>query len=541
MRLYAVVLPCALLVALGGFLEVSRRVYVPQIWNRMYEKVYDSVVWLPESDERVTERFDGTLDRVGVQVYLMNLTNVDAVRHGSRARVERIGPYVFQKSKRRARVSWLEGDEVVEFTEGTEYEFVGEDSVGNLTDVVHTLNIPLVGAIELVMARSPSRMSGLFQLVIQLIERWSDPRVKGIFMSRTVQELLFGYDDPLLSKLSHILPGIDSHFSLLHNMTAEEGYLMKMKTGKGDIDGVTDLTVWNGVSKISAWESAEIVRGSDGKQFPPAMSKVMGEVENITQNRVWVADAYRSVRIFSDGTPGDSGTLKSLRYLPDNAVFSTRKKYHQHIRGLFNISSPINAGIRGTRLDVGPKLFLSLPGFCNVDTLVSTSVDGIQCDDDAKDQIYLDVGTLYLDNGVTRHWKIFHPDTVFAEPMSGITVNAKKSLMLTVWFGELYNAVEPKIANETFLPVFEVTEHSQASDEDLKRLSSLQTGIALCIAMIRYSHIWSAVCALLGVSMMVAGIMYPSKALNSNQRSWQEEDAIEQGDTEPLLTNDTDS
>lgn len=28
-------------------------------------------------------------------------------------------------------------------------------------------------------------------------------------------------------------------------MTAEEGYLMKMKTGKGDIDGVTDLTVWN--------------------------------------------------------------------------------------------------------------------------------------------------------------------------------------------------------------------------------------------------------------------------------------------------------
>lgn len=541
MRLYAVVLPCALLVALGGFLEVSRRVYVPQIWNRMYEKVYDSVVWLPESDERVTERFDGTLDRVGVQVYLMNLTNVDAVRHGSRARVERIGPYVFRKSKRRARVSWLEGDEVVEFTEGTEYEFVGEDSVGNLTDVVHTLNIPLVGAIELVMARSPSRMSGLFQLVIQLIERWSDPRVKGIFMSRTVQELLFGYDDPLLSKLSHILPGIDSHFSLLHNMTAEEGYLMKMKTGKGDIDGVTDLTVWNGVSKISAWESAEIVRGSDGKQFPPAMSNVLGEVENITQNRVWVADAYRSVRIFSDGTPGDSGTLKSLRYLPDNAVFSTRKKYHQHIRGLFNISSPINAGIRGTRLDVGPKLFLSLPGFCNVDTLVSTSVDGIQCDDDAKDQIYLDVGTLYLDNGVTRHWKIFHPDTVFAEPMSGITVNAKKSLMLTVWFGELYNAVEPKIANETFLPVFEVTEHSQASDEDLKRLSSLQTGIALCIAMIRYSHIWSAVCVLLGVSMMVAGIMYPSKALNSNQRSWQEEDAIEQGDTEPLLTNDTDS
>jgi len=526
---------------LGGFLEVFRRVYVPQIWNRMYEKVYDSVVWLPESDERVTERFDGTLDRVGVQVYLMNLTNVDAVRHGSRARVERIGPYVFRKSKRRARVSWLEGDEVVEFTEGTEYEFVGEDSVGNLTDVVHTLNIPLVGAIELVMARSPSRMSGLFQLVIQLIERWSDPRVKGIFMSRTVQELLFGYDDPLLSKLSHILPGIDSHFSLLHNMTAEEGYLMKMKTGKGGIDGVTDLTVWNGVSKISAWESAEIVQGSDGKQFPPAMSKVLGEVENITQNRVWVADAYRSVRIFSDGTPGDSGTLKSLRYLPDNAVFSTRKKYHQHIRGLFNISSPINAGIRGTRLDVGPKLFLSLPGFCNVDTLVSTSVDGIQCDDDAKDQIYLDVGTLYLDNGVTRHWKIFHPDTVFAEPMSGITVNAKKSLMLTVWFGELYNAVEPKIANETLLPVFEVNEHSQASDEDLKRLSSLQTGIALCIAMIRYSHIWSAVCVLLGVSMMVAGIMYPSKALNSNQRSWLEEDAIEQGDTEPLLTNDTDS
>eukprot|EP00889_Picochlorum_renovo_P008865 jgi/Picre1/35895/NNA_003353.t1 len=488
MRFFAVVLPCALLVALGGFLEVSRRVYVPQIWNGMYEKVYDSVVWLPESDESVAER----------------------------ARVERIGPYVFRKSKKRARVSWLEGDEMVEFTEGTEYEFVGEESVGNLTDVVHTLNIPLVGAIEMVMARSPSRMSGLFQLVIQLIERWSDPRVKGIFMCRTVEELLFGYDDPLLSKLSHFVPGINSHFSLLHNMTAEEGYLMKMKTGKGDIDAVTELTVWNGVSKISAWESAEIVRGTDGRQFPPAMSKALGKVDNVTHNRVWVAEAYRSVKIFSDGTPGDSGRLKSLRYLPDNAVFSTSTKYHQNIRGLFNISSPINAGIRGRKMDVGPKLFLSLPGFCNVDALASTSVDGIQCDADPKDQIYLDV-----------------------EPMSGITVNAKKSLMLSVWFGDSYNAVEPKIVNDTFLPVLEVTEHSRASDTDLKRLSSLQTGIALCITMIRYSQMWSVVCVLLGVSMMIAAMMYPKA--KDNQRSWQEEDAIEQGDTDALLADDNDT
>ncbi|KAI8108603.1 hypothetical protein M9434_006627 [Picochlorum sp. BPE23] len=516
MRFFAVVLPCALLVALGGFLEVSRRVYVPQIWNGMYEKVYDSVVWLPESEESVAERFDGTLGRVGVQVYMLNLTNVDAVRHGSRARVERIGPYVFRKSKKRARVSWLEGDEMVEFTEGTEYEFVGEESVGNLTDVVHTLNIPLVGAIEMVMARSPSRMSGLFQLVIQLIERWSDPRVKGIFMCRTVEELLFGYDDPLLSKLSHFVPGINSHFSLLHNMTAEEGYLMKMKTGKGDIDAVTELTVWNGVSKISAWESAEIVRGTDGRQFPPAMSKALGKVDNVTHNRVWVAEAYRSVKIFSDGTPGDSGRLKSLRYLPANAVFSTSTKYHQNVRGLFNISSPINAGIRGRKMDVGPKLFLSLPGFCNVDALASTSVDGIQCDADPNDQIYLDV-----------------------EPMSGITVNVKKSLMLSVWFGDSYNAVEPKIVNDTFLPVMEVTEHSRASDTDLKRLSSLQTGIALCITMIRYSQMWSVVCVLLGVSMMIAAMMYPKA--KDNQRSWQEEDAIEQGDTEALLADDNDT
>lgn len=111
--------------------------------------------------------------------------------------------------------------------------------------------------------------------------------------------------------------------------------------------------------------------------------------------------------------------------------------------------------------------------------------------------------------------------------------------MLSVWFGDSYNAVEAKIVNDTFLPVFEVTEHSRASDADLKRLSSLQTGIALCITMIRYSQMWSVVCVLLGVGMMIAAMMYP-KAKDS-QRSWQEEDAIEQGDTEALLTDDNDT
>lgn len=111
--------------------------------------------------------------------------------------------------------------------------------------------------------------------------------------------------------------------------------------------------------------------------------------------------------------------------------------------------------------------------------------------------------------------------------------------MLSVWFGDSYNAVEPKIVNDTFLPVFEVTEHSRASDADLKRLSSLQTGIALCITMIRYSQMWSVVCVLLGVGMMIAAMMYP-KAKDS-QRSWQEEDAIEQGDTEALLTDNNDT
>lgn len=123
--------------------------------------------------------------------------------------------------------------------------------------------------------------------------------------------------------------------------------------------------------------------------------------------------------------------------------------------------------------------------------------------------------------------------------MSGITVNAKKSLMLSAWFGELYNAVEPNIVNDTFLPVFEVTEYSRASDKDLQRLSSLQTGVALCITMIRYSQSWSIVCVLLGVSMMVAALLYP-KVRQHNQKSWEEEDALEQGDTEALLPSGND-
>lgn len=45
------------------------------------------------------------------------------------------------------------------------------------------------------------------------------PASRGLFTTRTAEELLWGYRDPLLASLAPLLPGINPTFQLLQNMS----------------------------------------------------------------------------------------------------------------------------------------------------------------------------------------------------------------------------------------------------------------------------------------------------------------------------------
>ncbi len=361
----------------------------------MYKGVYNGVVWLPTSPEQVHKRFSYSNDTL-VEISLFGIANLDDVRGGKHKPImERRGPYVFQKKRTRANVEWTDDGETVMFIQGDEYTFVESTSVGKLNDTVVTLNIPLVGVVETILHRYPSgKVSEMLQMVAHTVESWGDEGVSGIFMRRQIGELLFGYADHLLSLLSHIVPGIESTFSLLDGHGQQS---FKVKTGKTMLEELGDIVSWQGVHDIKAWEEPEPVAGTDGRQFPPSIRELsMDDIYNTTR-RVWVAEAFRSFEMVPSHDT-HVGAVKVVRLIPSEQSFKASRKYYQKYDGLINITSPMNAGITGDSPGGGPRLFLSLPGFCRVDPAVSGTVEGMACSSNKNGDphIYLDVGMCFF-------------------------------------------------------------------------------------------------------------------------------------------------
>lgn len=359
--------------------------------------VYNGTVWLPDSPEEVQDRFSTSKDQT--YVYLYEVTNLDDIRRGSFGSdipvMKRIGPYVFQKKRKRTQVEWSDDGDSVGFLQRDEYTFVESESIGNLTDTVVTLNIPLVGVVEMILSRySSHEVTTMMQWVAQAVERWGDKGVSGIFMTRRVEDLLFGYTDPVLSLISRFVPGVTANFSLLSQGRQES---MVMKTGRHDVDGIGEIIMWHDAKDIMAWAKPEPIHGTDGRQFSPSIRETLGTVVDVYNEtrHVWVAEAFRSIAMVpSRQVDCNKSGLELVRLLPAERAFQASPTYYQKYDGLFNISYPVNAGIAGAKSPAGPRLFLSLPGFCHVDPAVSRTVKGVSCATDKKDpHIFLDVGT----------------------------------------------------------------------------------------------------------------------------------------------------
>lgn len=90
-------------------------------------------------------------------------------------------------------------------------------------------------------------------------------------------------------------------------------------------------------------------------------------------------------------------------------------------------------------------------------------------------------------------------------------MKARKALMLSSWYGKIYNVLEPRIDNEAYLPVIEVVETSSADTRALLQLKRLQRGVAMSTMLLEHSHFWSTLFLLLGMSIAVPLCIRPQR------------------------------
>jgi len=110
---------------------------------------------------------------------------------------------------------------------------------GSFDDRVVTLNLALVGCLGEIKSRINNEF--LEKLVTQLatkINSHGEYYNDGLFMARTVEELLWGYEDPILTTASHFTP-IETTFSYMNNASATDTTPVSMiHTGLNDVSKI---------------------------------------------------------------------------------------------------------------------------------------------------------------------------------------------------------------------------------------------------------------------------------------------------------------
>uniref|UniRef100_A0A672PXU7 Lysosome membrane protein 2-like n=1 Tax=Sinocyclocheilus grahami TaxID=75366 RepID=A0A672PXU7_SINGR len=157
---------------------------------------------------------------VYMEFFIFNVTNPDKFLKGeAKPHLTTMGPYTYREYRPKHNVSFVyNGTKVAAYTAKI-FVFEPEKSVGDPNvDLVTTVNIPAVAVMN--------RIKGAGFWVSSGISMYMGSIGTTMFMTHTVQELLWGFKDPLLSRLKTIKPDTDEYFGLmLHVSLRSDAYL----------------------------------------------------------------------------------------------------------------------------------------------------------------------------------------------------------------------------------------------------------------------------------------------------------------------------
>ena len=202
-------------------------------------------------------------------------------------------------------------------------------TTGSFDDVIVTLNLALVSVLERIQNGVSSWvLESLLRRLATMVDRIGDRSHEGLFMTRSVEELLLGYDDPILKTVSRFTKQ-GTQFSFMGNGTKEENscdwsHISMINTGIMDIHQIgqvlahsfslsVDVTfavqyeMWNGQTEITSWNNhSEIIHGTSGEFFRPFL-------KGSEKLSIWVPDMYRTMPLYKESET-DLDDVHMFRY-----------------------------------------------------------------------------------------------------------------------------------------------------------------------------------------------------------------------------------
>jgi len=360
-----------------------------------------------------------------LRIYYFNVTNPQEYLSGGKIRLQEVGPYTYEETWQREGVAWSEGDKQVKFKMNRTYFYRSDLSIGALDDVVTLPNVPFFAMMNRMRKTGPDVLSSsnLF------LESFEPPQ--SVFESKTVEEITWGYQHPLVDIANLILPDEEKLAPLYgyfygKNNTADGEF--SILTGAGKVSDLGSIISFNNQTKLKTWANGSpeakcnAIHGTDGSIFPPFVTK------NHTLH-IFNKDMCRALPLQYSETVYHHD-LETFRFTPSPSAFSSSDSScfcplpgGCAPEGMFNVSA----------CQGDAPMLLSWPHFYGGDPALLQQVEGLDPDKE-KHQFGIDI---LPQLGVVLRAAIRLQINIFIE-VDGVTKlnNATDVYIPIVWFDD---------------------------------------------------------------------------------------------------------
>ncbi|XP_034048053.1 lysosome membrane protein 2c [Thalassophryne amazonica] len=399
----------------------------------MYSVIEKNVVL--KNGTEVFKAWEDPPSPVYMQFYFFNVTNPMEVLEGERPAVLQVGPYTYREYRPMEQVEFLDNGTKVAAINRKTYIFQPDMSYGPESDVIRTVNIPAMTVMEKFKDMSA---------VAEMISAYMRSTGEGLFTSRTVRELLWGYEDGLLKTLKLFIPELDDVFGLFYKSNASDDGQYVFFTGQQNYKDFAQVDTWNGESSLNWWTTDEcnMINGTNGAFFHSVINK------NETLY-MFISDMCRSLYTLYEedvtvkGIPGyrftpPSKVFANLTVNPDNAGFCVPAGNCMG-SGLLNVSV----------CKQGAPIVMSSPHFYQADDKFVEDVFGMQPD---KEQ---------------------HQTTVDINPLTGILLQAAKRLQINIYVQQVPRFSQTGKVRTVVFPVVYLNESTVIDDASAVKLQAI--------------------------------------------------------------------
>jgi len=376
--------------------------------------------------------------------YFFHVENPDEViQLGEKPILTQVGPFAYNQRRHKVSLKFSPDRSKVSYKELSFYHFNAKESQYPENHTVRVLNVPLLTVL--------GRAKSLPSFVRFILNRLVSQTKSKLFIERSVHELLWGYEDPLLVELKRLLPKdipLTKFGWFMKQNGSDQGRFEVFTGSDGNLSRYLNIVRWNSQPRMNLWppgqdSSCNSFRGSsDGSAFGPFLKSTQKlRVFNPRMCRGAFESVFDGVETQRD--------VRMLRFHMDNQTFgnaSTNPSNFCFCSTFANDSDtpicPPMGTLNISACSFGAPVFLSQPHFLNADIRIGRRFSGLSPIPENHDSFF------------------------YIEPTTGITADAQARFQLNGFVENLkaFPKIFRNIGNGLIFPVLWLEEAATMDD-----------------------------------------------------------------------------